>query len=121
MNHHEVPKLAVEGEKCVAGFEGAKRVVSVGDACVIDDEVGAEIAHIVTWQLAPEWSVSAVSAREFDLRHVDGLTAKLSLSGEDVRSCEVVKKTVSPRFAQVVEAAAVRVVFASRLVSTFSL
>lgn len=124
MNHHEVPKLTVEGEKCVAGFEGAKRVVMVSStdrSVCVTDEVGGVVEHIVTWQLAPEWSVSAVSAREFDLRHVDGLTAKLSLSGEDVRSCEVVKKTVSPRFAQVVEAAAVRVVFTSRLVSTFSL
>jgi hypothetical protein len=38
-----------------------------------------------------------------------------------VRSCEVVKKTVSPRFAQVVEAAAVCVRFTGSLASTFSL
>lgn len=124
MNHHEVPKVAVESEKCVASFEGAKREVMVSGtdrSVCVTDEVGGVAEHVVTWQLAPEWSVSAVSASEFDLRHVDGLTAKLSLSGDDVRSCEVVKKTVSPRFAQVVEAAAVRVVFTSRLVSTFSL
>lgn len=124
MNHHEVPKLAVGGEKCSVSLDGVQRVVTILEAdksVCITDTLSDEQEHIVTWQFAPEWSVNAVSAREFDLRHVDGLTAKLSLNGEDVRSCEVVKKTVSPRFAQVVEAAAVCVRFTGSLASTFSL
>jgi hypothetical protein len=124
MNHHEVPKLAVGGEKCSVSLDGVQRVVTILEAdksVCITDTPSDEQEHIVTWQFAPEWSVNAVSAREFDLRHVDGLTAKLSLNGEDVRSCEVVKKTVSPRFAQVVEAAAVCVRFTGSLASTFSL
>jgi hypothetical protein len=74
----------------------------------------------VTWQLAPEWRIGGEDAREFILSHRDGAEVRLRIEGDAVQTCEVVRNVVSPRFGQVVEAAAVRVIFTGRLVSMFS-
>lgn len=124
MNHHEVPKLAVGGEKCSVGLDGVQRVVSVLEAdrsVCITDTLNDEIEHVVTWQFSPDWAVEAISEHFFTLRHVGGLTVNLTVKGDGVGSTEVVLNTVSPRFAQVSDAAAVRVRFTGSLASTFSL
>jgi hypothetical protein len=54
------------------------------------------------------------------LSHRDGAEVRLRIEGDAVQTCEVVRNVVSPRFGQVVEAAAVRVIFTGRLVSMFS-
>lgn len=87
-----------------------------GKSVRITDEVCGRTAHVVTWQLAPEWQL----VENLTWRHANGTVVTLSIEGDAVQSCEVVQNEVSPRFGQVVQAPAVRVTFTGRLVSTFS-
>jgi hypothetical protein len=119
--HHDVPKMEIVDEACVVRFacDGpfVKRSVQMADKSArITDEVCGRTAHVVTWQLAPEWETEG----ELAWRHANGAMVTLSIEGDAVQSCEVVRNVVSPRFGQVMEAPAVRVIFTGRLVSTFS-
>ncbi len=123
--HHDVPKMEIVEDACVVRFacDGpfAKRSVQMaGRSAHITDEVCGRTAHVVTWQLAPEWCIGGEEAREFILSHQDGAVITLRVEGDAIQTCEVVKEAVSPRFGQVVKAEAVRVTFTGRLVSTFS-
>jgi hypothetical protein len=123
--HHDVPKMEIVDDACVLRFacDGpfTKRSVQIaGKSARITDEVCGRTAHVVTWQLAPEWRIGGEDAREFILSHRDGAEVRLRIEGDAVQTCEVVRNVVSPRFGQVVEAAAVRVIFTGRLVSMFS-
>jgi hypothetical protein len=119
--HHDVPKMEIVDDACVVRFacDGpfTKRSVQIaGKSARITDEVCGRTAHVVTWQLAPEWEMVG----ELAWRHANGAVVTLSIEGDAVQSCEMVRNVVSPRFGQVMEAPAVRVTFTGRLVSMFS-
>ncbi|MBL9184694.1 MAG: heparinase II/III-family protein [Verrucomicrobiaceae bacterium] len=119
--HHDVPKMEIVNGICVVRFacDGPfmKRSVQMaGRSARITDEVCGRTAHVVTWQLAPEWEL----VENLTWRHANGAVITLNIEGDAVQSCEVVQNEVSPRFGQVVQAPAVRVTFTGRLVSTFS-
>ena len=119
--HHDVAKMEIVNGICVVRFacDGPfmKRSVQMaGRSARITDEVCGRTAHVVTWQLAPEWEL----VENLTWRHANGAVITLHIEGDAVKSCEVVQNEVSPRFGQVVQAPAVRVTFTGRLVSTFS-
>ncbi len=123
-DHHDVPKMEIEEDACVVRFacDGPfmRRRVKVNGAVTIEDEVCGRTAHVVMWQLAPEWAVTMEKERVYALKHRDGSCARLCVNGEMIHECEIVTGTVSPRYGQVCEAAAVRITFKGRLASTFS-
>ena len=125
MNHHDKPVLEFEDGSCVVRFacDGPfmRRRVKVNGELVVEDEVCGRMAHVVTWQFAPEWTVTSSAEGEFELKHPSGQTARLGVKGDAMQACEIVTNVVSPRFGQVMDAAGVRVRFTGRLVSTFSL
>jgi hypothetical protein len=119
--HHDVPKMEVVEEACVVRFacDGPfmKRSVQIaGRSARITDEVCGRTAHVVTWQLAPEWE----QVEDLTWRHSNGKVVTLRLEGDGIQKYEVVNEEVSPRFGQVMKAPALRVTFTGRLVSTFS-
>jgi hypothetical protein len=113
--------MEIVDEVCVVRFacDGPfmkRSVLMAGKSARIIDEVCGRTAHVVTWQLAPEWE----QVEDLTWKHSNGSVVTLSLEGDGIQKHENVSEEVSPRFGQVMKAAAVRVTFIGRLVSTFS-
>lgn len=118
--HHAAPKLEVHDDICVMSFahEGGvvRRAVHAAEGYVeICDEVNSETPHVVTWQLAPGWSIKKERANGFACTHPDSIPVHATLNGDQVDSWEIVECDASPHFREVVTTQAVKVTFKGTL------
>lgn len=118
--HHAMPGLEVHDDICVMRFEcdgrQMQRAVHVVEGRVeICDEAGLETSHVVTWQLAPGWSVGRERENGFVCRHAESITVHATLNGDHIEQWEIVEREAAPHFRELVTTQAVKVVFKGTL------
>jgi len=118
--HHLTPTLEVCDDICLMGLTCentfAQRAVRADLDCVeICDEVGYNVTHVVTWQLAPGWHVEKERTNGFLCRHDDSIPVHGMLNGDHIESWEIVEREASPHFREIVTTQAVKVIFKGTL------
>lgn len=127
--HHAQPHLEVDGDRCAMSYADdggfVKRFIDrLEDGITVRDEVRGNQPHQVTWQLSPRWQV--VSRRgdpgepvQLRLEHESGLALQMTLASPAMQAVEIIENPVSPRFGQVVQAPAIRVLFRTSLTTSW--
>ncbi len=120
MKHHAAPKLKVHEDICVTRLECdgqcVQRAVHVAEGYVeICDEVSHETLHVVTWQLAPGWSVERERQNGFVCKHAESIPVHATLNGDHIEQWEIVEREASPHFRELVMTQAVKITFKGTL------
>lgn len=124
MNHHATPKLELCQDICVMSLECdntfVQRAVNAAQGCVeICDEVGMEVPHVVTWQLAPGWRVEQERKDGFVCHHAESISVHATFNGTAIESWEIVEREASPHFREQVTTQAVTITFKGTLTTVW--
>ncbi len=118
--HHERPRIRISEDICVMAFGNGggrtQRAIHADQDCIeICDEVGLEIPHVVTWQLAPGWQVEQERKNGFVCRHPDSIPVHATLNGDAIERWEIVECDASPHFREQITTQAVKITFKGTL------
>jgi hypothetical protein len=124
MNHHATPKVELCQDICVMSFECdntfVQRAVNAAQGYVeICDEVGMEVPHVVTWQLAPGWRVEQERKDGFVCHHAESIPVHATFNGTAIESWEIVEREASPHFREQVTTQAVTITFKGTLTTVW--
>ena len=120
MKHHSVPGLKVHEDICVMsldceGNHTQRAVHATQDYVEVCDEVGTEISHVVTWQLAPGWRITQERKNGFVCMHEESVSVHGTLNGDDIEGWEIVEREASTHFRELVSSQAVKITFKGTL------
>ena len=118
--HHAKPELQISGDICVMSFscdglQTQRAVHAAQDYVEICDDVGLDVSHVVTWQLAPGWHVERERKNGFVCRHTESIPVHATLNGDAIEQWEIVECEASPHFRERVTTQAVKITFRGTL------
>jgi hypothetical protein len=124
MNHHATPKVDLCQDTCVMSLACdhtfVQRAVNAAQGYVeICDEVGMEVPHIVSWQLAPGWRVERERKDGFVCHHAGSISVHATFNGTAIESWEIVEREASPHFREQVTTQAVVITFKGTLTTVW--
>jgi hypothetical protein len=124
MNHHAKPTVELSNDICVMSLECDQtfvlRAVNAAQGYVeICDEVGMDVPHVITWQLAPGWRVEQERKDGFVCHHAESIPVHATLNGTAIESWEIVEREASPHFREQVTTQAVTITFKGTLTTVW--
>lgn len=120
VDHHEPPTMQITDAIAVMrltcdGRQTQRAVCAAEGHVEICDDVGTELPHVVTWQLAPGWKIEKTAANAFLCVHTEGLRVQTAINGDAVSGWEIVECDASPHFRERISTMAVKVTFQGTL------